>query len=64
MKAGDIVRYSRVLEEGEEELRFVLMAPPEKGRVDIQLICDWTFKPIETVAESEVKLADEALAKG
>jgi hypothetical protein len=31
---------------------------PEKGRVDIQLMCDERIKPIETVEVGQVELAD------
>jgi hypothetical protein len=41
----------------ESAFRFVLLAAPEKHRVDIQLICEEPIKPIETVAVGEVELA-------
>ena len=41
---------------GEEAaFRFVLLNEPEKGRVDIQLICDDRIKPIETVEAGEIE---------
>ena len=58
MKRGDIVKYSKPLNAGEAEFRFILLNEPEKGRVDIQLICEDRIKPIETVEVSEVDLAD------
>ncbi|HZR19407.1 MAG TPA: hypothetical protein VFE51_19125 [Verrucomicrobiae bacterium] len=43
--AGAIVQYSRPVDDEEAKFRFILLAPPEKGKVDIQLICDWRLKP-------------------
>jgi hypothetical protein len=57
MKRGDIVQYSRPVSADEAALRFVLLAAPEKDRVDIQLICEERIKPIETVAVEEIELA-------
>ena len=56
MKRGDIVRYSKPVSAAEAEFRFVLLNEPEKGRVDIQLICDERIKPIETVEAGEVEV--------
>jgi hypothetical protein len=44
----------RVAAEGDKVLN-----EPEKGRVDIQLICDDWIKPIETVETEEIELAAE-----
>ena len=35
----------------------ILLNEPEKGRVDIQLICDERIKPIETVETGEIEAA-------
>ena len=59
MKAGDIVKYSRPLDEEEAKFRFILLNEPERGRVDIQLICEDRIKPIETVEAGEVELAGD-----
>lgn len=59
MKRGDIVKYSRPVDQEEAAFLFVLLNEPEKGRVDIQLICDERIKPIETVEAGEVELAAE-----
>jgi hypothetical protein len=59
MKANDIVKYSRPVDELEAGLRFILLREPEKGRVDIQLICDDRIKPIETVEVGEIEPANE-----
>ena len=59
MKRGDVVKYSRPVSEEEAKFRFVLLNEPEKGRVDIQLICDDRIKPIETVETGEIELAGE-----
>ena len=57
MKRGDIVKYSKPVDEEEAEFRFIVLNEPEKGRVDIQLICDERIKPIETVEAGEIELA-------
>jgi hypothetical protein len=59
MKRGDIVKYSRPVSEEEATFRFILLNEPEKGRVDIQLICDERIKPVETVEAGEVEPATE-----
>ena len=59
MKRGDIVKYSKPVSAAEAEYRFILLNEPDKGRVDIQLICDERIKPIETVEAGEVELANE-----
>lgn len=58
MKPGEIVKYSKPVDAVEAAFRFVLLAQPEKGRVDIQLICDERVKPIETVAAEEIELVN------
>ena len=59
MKRGDTVKYSKPQNASEAELRFILLNEPEKGRVDIQLICDYRIKPIETVEAHEIEMALE-----
>lgn len=58
MKKGDIVKYSKPVNPDESRFRFILLNEPEKGRVDIQLICDYQIKPVETVEAGEVELAE------
>ena len=60
MKRGDIVKYSKPVDEEEAEFRFIVLNEPEKGRVDIQLICDDRIKPIETVEAGEIELASDS----
>jgi hypothetical protein len=59
MKRGDIVKYSRPVNDEEAAFRFILLNGPAKGRVDIQLICGDRIKPIETVDVGEIDLAAE-----
>ena len=59
MKANDVVKYSRPVDGDEAKLRFVLLRDPEKGRADIQLICDYRIKPVETVEVGEIEAASE-----
>ena len=58
MKANDIVKYSKPVDEEEVKLRFILLRSPEKGRADIQLICDYRIRPVETVEAGEIELAN------
>jgi hypothetical protein len=57
MKTNDTVKYSKP-QKGEENLRFVLREI-NGDRVFIELICDWTIKPIESVPIAEVCPANE-----
>ena len=57
MKANDIVKYSKPVDDEEAKLRFILLRDPEKERADIQLICDFRIKPIEIVAVGEIEPA-------
>ena len=57
MKANEVVKYSKPVDEEEAKLRFILLRDPEKGRADIQLICDYRIKPIETVEVGEIEVA-------
>ena len=57
MRINDIVKYCKP-QKGEEDIRFVLREI-NGDRVLIELICDWTIKPTEVVAISEVCKADE-----
>jgi len=59
MKANDIIKYSKPVNDEEAKLRFILLRDPEKGRADIQLICDYRIKPIETVEVGEIELAED-----
>jgi hypothetical protein len=55
MKVNDVVKYSKP-QDGESDLRFVLLHV-EKGKADIQLVCDWAIRPVETVAVDEIEMA-------
>lgn len=55
MKTGDLVKYSKPMNDQEKALRFVLVEDRDT-RVLIELVCDWALKPRECVAKSEVEL--------
>src|SRR5205814_1760670 len=57
--AGEMISEISVAMAAEAEFRFILLNEPEKGRVNIQLICDARIKPIETVEADEVELAND-----
>lgn len=57
MKINDTVKYSKP-QAGEEDIRFVLREI-NGDRVMIELICDWSIKPVETVSLSEICSANE-----
>lgn len=63
MKANDIARYARPASAEEAELRFILLRDSEKDRADIQLICDYRVKPIETVEVGESEPVNDRLEK-
>jgi hypothetical protein len=48
MKRGDIVKYSKPVNEIEAQFRFILLV----SRKNIQFLCDYRIKPIETMARS------------
>lgn len=56
MKVNDIVKYSMPAK-GEEDIRFVLREI-NGDRVLVELVCDWTIKPVETLPLTEVCSAD------
>lgn len=58
MKRGDVVRYSRPVDMEEAEFRFIVLNEPQKGRVDIRLMCGDRIKPIETVEVGEVEVVE------
>ena len=57
MKTNDCVKYRRP-QKGEEDIRFILREI-NGDRVFVEVICDWTIKPVETLPFEEVCLADE-----
>ena len=59
MRANDVVKYSKPVDGEEAKLRFILLRDPEKGRADIQLVCDYRIRPIETVELGEIEPAKE-----
>ena len=59
MRANDIVKYSKPVDQEEAKLRFVLLRDPEKGRADIQLVCGYRIKPVETVEVGEIEVVSE-----
>ena len=56
LQPGDIVKYSRPVDETESAARFVLLEN-NGDRVTIRLVCDLPIPPVECVAASEVNLA-------
>jgi len=57
MKTNDCVKYSKP-KKGEEDIRFILREM-NGDRVLVELICDWTIKPVETLPIEEVCSANE-----
>jgi hypothetical protein len=58
MNLGDTVKYTHPINEQEGGLRFIVVGKPEKGRVDIQFVCGWRIKPIETVLVTDVEVCE------
>jgi hypothetical protein len=45
MKKGDIVKFSEILDSGDEDIRMVLLEDPDGGRVLVQELCDMYIQP-------------------
>lgn len=45
MKKGDIVKFKRIVDPGDEEVRMILLDDPEKGRVLVQALIDMRIPP-------------------
>jgi len=57
MKRGNVVKLKNPTNAEEEKARFVLIDEIViMGKIKIELICDFIFKPIKLVCESEVEL--------
>lgn len=59
MKANDVVKYAKPVNDLEASFRFILLRDPAKGRADIELICDWRIRPIETVEVEEIEVVED-----
>lgn len=46
MKKGDIVKFKNIADDGDENVRMVLLEDPDGGRVLVGVICDMCIKPI------------------
>jgi hypothetical protein len=57
MKINDIVKYLKP-QSGEDAIRFLLLEI-NGDRVLVELICDWTIKPVETLPITEICAANE-----
>ena len=45
MKKGDIVKFKKVVDAGDEVLRMVLLENPDRGRVLVESVVDMNIKP-------------------
>lgn len=45
MKKGDIVKFRNVVDEGDENLRMILLEDPDGGRVLVESIVDMNIRP-------------------
>ncbi len=45
MKKGDVVKFKKVVDAGDEVLRMVLLENPDRGRVLVEAIVDMSIKP-------------------
>lgn len=60
MKSGSIVKLTNPTSDAEKTARFILLDDPQlHNRVDIQLICDLPFAPIERVSKDEITQVEE-----
>ena len=45
MKKGDIVKFKKVVDAGDKDLRMVLLEDPDGGRVLVEYIVDMNIRP-------------------
>jgi hypothetical protein len=45
MKKGDIVKFKKIVDVGDEHLRMILLEDPDRGRVLVEAIVDMNLKP-------------------
>ncbi len=57
MKQGDIVKYSKPVDQEEAGYRFILLNDPADGRAHIESIGDEAIAPVETVELCEIEAA-------
>jgi hypothetical protein len=63
VKVGDVVRYVRTVDPGDEECRF--MVTEDNGdRLKITLICDLPIPPVCVVPRCEITVCDQAASMG
>ena len=56
MKKGDIVKFKRVVDPGDADLKMVLLEDPEKGRVRVQALIDMRIPPTYIYPVDELEL--------
>ena len=63
MKKGDIVKFKKVVEEGDENLRMLLLEDPDGGRVLVVAIVDMIFKPTSRHNVEDLEVCGEITDK-
>jgi len=58
MKKGDIVKFKRVVDPGDENVRMVLLEDPDGGRVRVQALVDMTIPPTYIYPVEELEPID------
>jgi hypothetical protein len=58
LKVGDVVRYVRSVDPGDEECRFIVIEDND-DRLMIMLICDLPIPPLYVVPRCELTCCDE-----
>ena len=56
MKKGDLVKFKRVVDPGDEKARMVLLEDPDGGRVLVQHQVDMVIKPTDVYPVEELEL--------
>lgn len=63
MKKGDIVKFKKVVDEGDEDLRMVLLEDPDGGRVLVAAIVDMNLKPTSRYNVEDLEVCGEICDK-
>lgn len=63
MKRGDIVKFKKVVDKGDEDLRMVLLEDPDGGRVLVVAIVDMNLKPTSRYNVEDLEVCGEITDK-
>ncbi len=59
MKKGDIVKFKKAVDAGDENLRMILLEEPDKGSVLVEAIVDMNIKPTSRHNVEDLEIYDK-----